>query len=105
MSQDYYEAPLCFFASDSSFRGCLMRDDGKYDFAHMIPAQRLRIAKDDDQDPRLVVLACRRHHHAFDMKMIQLREDQYSDPVKQFAKENDWQFMDERTGWVKTSTR
>lgn len=65
----------CFFAVHSE-KPC----DGPMDRAHLLPKQRLR--REVSDDPRLVwhpsvwVWGCRRHHAAFDARMLRLaRED------------------------------
>lgn len=95
------KAALCYFAN-LGFSGCEMRADGYYDYAHAIPAQRLKQAGIEKwRDPRVLFLACRAHHHSFDMKQLRLEEAQYPDHVRNYAKEIGFAFVDSRTGWAK----
>ena len=71
------------------------------DPAHLIPQQRLRAAGLGhlSDDPRSWVPACRRHHHAFDQKIIRLDRDDYPATFLDFAQENGLFFDGPDGGW------
>jgi hypothetical protein len=97
--------PACFFAKFDP-RPCEYRfNDGRPDPAHLIPAQRLRAAHLPDDDPRLIVASCRRHHDAFDgrdaLHKITLAPTDYPASLVDWADEHGFAFRDSRTGWVR----
>ena len=94
---------------------CRWRHDGQADPCHLIPKQRIkselralglpaREIKDAVWDERLVVPGCRHHHDAFDGKRLPLLEDDYPPALRDWAADNDFVFIDARTGWIAVVT-
>lgn len=96
----------CFF-EDYGFGPCVFRADGKPDKAHLIPAQRIRIAglAAAALDPRIIVNACRKHHHLFDMGTLRLPYSRYPKSVHEFAAEHNFFWAGDRSGWLKGKDR
>lgn len=70
--------------------------DGPADLAHLIPAQRLRAAGAPVWDDRVVVVACRKHHVAFDGFYLRLRQDQLPPELWSYARENGLEYAIDR---------
>jgi hypothetical protein len=100
----------CWFAQFHD-EPCDFRSDGLPDRCHLIPAQRLRrvyktrglppaIVHARTHDPRVLVLGCRRCHHAFDFsKKIRLNEEDFPDRLLDYAQEFGWYYNGPAEGW------
>lgn len=83
----------CFFHGDGTCSGLLER-------AHLIPKQRIkrelkyRLSADELHDvvwdPRVLVLACRRHHILFDAWRLRPLREALPEGVEEFARQ--WGF-------------
>ena len=92
---------------------CRWRYDNQPDPAHLIPQQRIKAElrsrgwsadriKVALWDKRLVVPACRHHHHAFDFaRTITLLSGDYPPALHDWAEDYGFHFVDPRTGWVR----
>lgn len=63
--------------------------EGPMDLMHWIPARRLRAARVPVWDPRVVAVACRRHHLALDNYFLRIPRDQLPPAVEEYAREHD----------------
>ena len=102
---------MCWLAQYSD-RACLRRADGRFDRVHLIEAQRLRNEYrrrryDQDlidslvRDDRIIVGACRAHHHALDVaRTIRLAAEDYPPSVHEYADEHGWWFCNPTSGWL-----
>lgn len=92
----------CFLKAFSD-TPCMYRADGLPDRAHLIPAQRLRLAGLGEMeivwDPRAWVLACRRHHHSLDNGFITLELADYPEDFISYATEHGLIWNPDRRQW------